>query len=189
MKGEKRWQGQTAVVIGSGPSLTQADCALVERSGLPTIAVNSAWQWALFCDVLYAGDLTWWVNYGPDVDIEVEKYTLSQNAAQVFGLKRHKSKLGNGYNSGMLGIEMAINFGADTVLMLGFDASVDNGLHFHGKHTKTANPDKVRCARWIGYFDKLADTYPKANIINCSRESAILRFPRVDLEQALCEHG
>lgn len=184
-----KWKGQTVVVIGSGPSLTAEDCALVEKSGLTTIAVNNAWKAARFCHALYAGDLAWWRHYGAEVDIDAEKYTLSQNAAQVFGINRHKSKLGAGYNSGLLAVEMAMAFGAARVLLLGFDCSVANGIHFDGVHQKTPNPDRGRCEKWKGYFSRLADTRPKTQIINCSRYTEIDVFERQPLEVALCEHG
>jgi hypothetical protein len=182
-----KWQGQTVVVIASGPSLTQADCDLVEQSGLTTVAVNNAWQYARFCDALYAGDLAWWVHYYSAVDIPAEKWTLSQNAAQVFGINRHQSKRVKGYNSGLLAIEMALQFGAAKVLMLGFDASIEDGLHFHGAHPGMGNPNKAGVQRWLGYFEALAKDYN--NIINCSRKTAITCFPRQSLEEALCEHG
>jgi hypothetical protein len=182
-----RWAGQTVVVIATGPSLTQQDCDLVEQSGLKTIAVNNAWQYARFCDVLYAGDLAWWVHYYSAVDIPAEKWTLSQNAAQVFEINRHQSKRIKGYNSGLLAIEMAIHFGAATVLILGFDASLDDGVHVHGPHVGIANPNKAGVQRWLGYFEALAKDHH--NIINCSRKTAITCFPRQTLEDALCEHG
>lgn len=178
-----KWAGQTVVVIASGPSLTQSDCDLVEQSGLTTIAVNSAWQYARFCDVLYAGDCAWWSHYWDSIDIDTQFYTLSQNAADVFGLNRHKSKRIKGYNSGLLAIEMACQFGAEKVLLLGFDASVENGIHFHGRHEGIANPDKMRCRHWLGYFDELAKDHK--NVINCSRQTALTCFPRQSLESAL----
>lgn len=182
-----RWAGQTVVVIGAGPSLTQADCDLVEASGLPTIAVNGAWQLARFADVLYAGDLRWWVEYWDQIDIPAEKYTLSASAAQVFNIHRHRSKRIKGYNSGLLAIEMANHFGAEKVLLLGFDASVERGIHFHGPHPNIGNPDPHRCALWLAYFEALAKEY--SNIVNCSRETAITCFPRQSLESALCVPG
>lgn len=173
------------VVIGSGPSLTAQDCLAVEQSGITTIAVNHAWKMARFCHVMYAGDLTWWRHYGEEVDIDVPKYTLSQNAAHVFGITQHKSKLGPGYNSGLLAIEMAIHFGAKKVLLLGFDCSVKNGTHFHGNHTKTQNPNRDRCEKWKGYFLRLAEKHTDIEIINCSRETELQCFPRQSLGDAL----
>jgi hypothetical protein len=183
MKG--KWEGQTVVVIASGPSLTQHDCDLVERSGLTTVAVNNAWQYARFCHALYAGDLRWWVHYWDSIDIGAEKWTLSSNAAGVFNINWHNSKRIKGYNSGLLAIEMAIHFGAALVLMLGFDASLENGVHFFGPHVGIANPNKSGCERWLGYFEALAKDHK--NIINCSRETAITCFPRQSLEAALYE--
>ena len=185
----RKWAGQTVCVIGSGPSLNAKDCARVEKSGLTTIAVNSSWKMARFCHILYAGDLTWWRNCGDEIDIEVEKYTASQNAEHAFSIKRHKSKLGAGYNSGMLAIELAIHLGASRVLLLGFDCSVKNGTHWHGDHKNTPNPNKNRCDKWKGYFQRLADHHKNIEIINCSRETELLCFPRMTIQDALCGPG
>ncbi|MGQ6076331.1 hypothetical protein ACUNGR_13575 [Serratia sp. IR-2025] len=53
----------TVVCVASGPSLTAADCALVEASGLPAIAVNNSWRLIPACAVIYAADCCWWELY------------------------------------------------------------------------------------------------------------------------------
>lgn len=87
-------------------------------------------------------------------------------------------------NSGLRAIELAIGFGAARVLLLGYDCSVTSGTHWHGDHKLTKNPDAKRCAEWQRHFAMLD---PKqAEIINCSRETALNCFPRMTLEKALC---
>lgn len=179
------WSGQSVVIVASGPSLTHEDCRTVERSGLTTVAVNTAWTYARFCHAIYAGDMTWWRNYGANIDIDVPRYTLSQGAAHDFGIKHHKSRISSGYNSGLMALEMAINFGAARVLLLGFDFSVKNGTHCHGDHKKTPNPTQAKCDMWKDYAQRLRDAYPDAEIVNCSRETECNVFPRMSLDAAI----
>lgn len=58
---------RTVFCVGSGPSLTREDCAAIEKTGCSIIAVNNSWQ--MFDDIyaLYAGDLSWWKQYGSTI--------------------------------------------------------------------------------------------------------------------------
>ncbi len=177
------WTGKTVACIASGPSLTLADCQAVESAGLPAIAVNSSWQLARFCDVLYAGDSAWWEAYGGAVDIPAERWTHNPNVAKALGIQavgKGQSVLNSGYRA----IELAIHFGAARVLLLGYDCSVRQGTHWHGDHDKTKNPDHRRCAEWLNQFGRLVRN--GAEVINCSRSTELTCFPRLPLEEALC---
>lgn len=58
------WEGATVVVIGGGFSLTLEQVAAVraarELGAVRCIAVNDAYLWADFADVLYGADARWW---------------------------------------------------------------------------------------------------------------------------------
>ena len=180
---DKRWTGRTVACIASGPSLVAEDCALIESAALPTIAINHSWQLARFAEIVYAGDSCWWEHYGHEIDIPAERWTHNPNVAQQFGIQAN-GKGQSVLNSGYRAIELAISFGASRVLLLGFDCSVRNGTHWHGAHTKTKNPDSRRCTEWLAQFGRLARH--GAEVINCSRETALTCFPRMTIEEALC---
>jgi hypothetical protein len=59
----REWQGETVVLIGGGPSLTQDQVGMVRVSHKATevrcIAVNDAYLWAPFADVCYFADMHW----------------------------------------------------------------------------------------------------------------------------------
>jgi hypothetical protein len=184
-----RWAGRTVICLASGPSLTLEDIERVRLSGLNTIAVNTTWEKVRFCDVLYAGDNAWWRDNIKFVDIPAERWTCSKSAAQVHKIRYRQKWIKDGYNSGALAIELAAFFGASVVLMLGYDCSVKNGSHHHGDHPKTHNPTPDRCKTWEGQFRQLNKLCTETQIINCSRETALECFPRMDLESALCVHG
>lgn len=179
-----KWLGQTVVCIASGPSLTVEDCEAVKRSGLPTIAVNSSWKRAPFAQVIYASDPCWWDSYGAEVDTPAERWCSHENTAKKYGINYHLAFAGN--NSGVRAIELAIAFGAQKILLLGYDCSVAAGTHWHGNHTKTNNPDAKKCRTWMRQFAQL--NKKKTDVINCSRATALQCFPVMTLEDALGEN-
>ena len=53
------WAGQTAVIIGCGPSLTLDQIAIVAAAGVRAVAVNDAYLVAPWADAHYAADSHW----------------------------------------------------------------------------------------------------------------------------------
>lgn len=176
-----RWQGQTVACIASGPSLTVADCEAVKISGIPTIAVNNSWQRAPFASVIYAGDCAWWKAHIKEIDIPAEKWSCSRSAVNEFKVLHH-SRCG-AYNSGLAAIELAIEFGAAKIILLGYDCTTKYGTHWHGDHTMTANPNANKCNMWKKQFTRLSKS--RATIINCSRVTALECFIKKSLEEVL----
>lgn len=179
------WAGKTVVCIASGPSLNSKDCALIELSGLPCIAVNTSWEMARFCDVIYAGDVCWWIANKDRIDIDAERWTCTRQASQRFGVNLHKSC--GEYNSGMRAIEFAMWRGATRVILLGYDCSLANGTHWHGDHKESGNPDEVKVRLWQKQFIAVSEKAKLAgvDVINCSRETDLRSFRRLDLEEAI----
>lgn len=92
-----------------------------------------------------------------------------------------------GGNSGAQAVGLALLFGAARVLLLGFDMK-HNGdkIHWHGSHGKGLNNPRARSLMaWVIGFDILAREVRGAEIINCSRETAITAFPRAPLQECL----
>lgn len=92
-------------------------------------------------------------------------------------------------NSGFTAINLAIRFGAERLLLVGFDVRVDRGLHWHGVHDRRLNnPDEDRTARWRRILDDAALHLAAAGVevINCSPISALTAYPKLTLEAALC---
>jgi len=60
---EREWEGQTAVLLGGGPSLTQEQIALVrtahEAGRVKVVAINDSYLWFPQADLLYAADASW----------------------------------------------------------------------------------------------------------------------------------
>jgi len=188
MMATSKWKGRNVAVLATGPSLTVEDCEAVRDAGFISIGVNSAWKLAPWIDVLYAGDNRYWKAFVKDIEaagITAKRYSRSSAAEKAVGARYVKTRMKNDYNSGQLAIELAINACPDLIVMLGFDASVKDGVHCHGSHEKTPDPNPARCKRWLAQFERIPKFYPKANIVNCSRQTAIGCFPRDTLENVL----
>lgn len=166
------------VCIASGPSLCREDCEAVEASGLYTIAVNTSWRMAVFCKAIYASDAAWWHAYGIEIDIPAERWSCSQATDLQLSVK-------SGWNSGASAIRLAILKGAKKVILLGYDCSLANGVHWHGNHNKTKNPTPDRLPAWHAHFKELADSIG-IDVVNCSRHTELTCFRRASLESELC---
>ncbi len=173
--------------IASGPSLTASDCELVRRSGIKTVAVNDSWKMARFCDYLYAGDFKWWkVNYNK-IDIDAEKWTCSDRAANAYKINYHIAA--GPYNSGMRAIQFGISKGFKSIAILGYDCSLKNGVHWHGEHKEPTlrNPNESKVKKWHDQFKRVSDNAKKQGvaIYNCSRYTELKCFNLLPLEQAI----
>ena len=89
-------------------------------------------------------------------------------------------------NSGAGAIAMAVKAGASRVILLGYDCQKTGGqAHWHGDHPAGLG-NAGSMPKWPEQFKRLAESIEDAEIINCSRETALTAFPRGELESALC---
>ena len=176
-----------AVCIASGGSLTQEDCELVRNSGHFTIAVNNSWKLAPFCNVIYAGDVRWWEKSYKDITIDAERW-ICQNGSKKYGCKIHHVP-STEYNSGMRAIQFAMWKGFKRIILLGYDCSLKNGYHWHGKHNGMVNPSLIRISKWHNQFNDVASEARALSVTiqNCSRYTELTCFQVLELEEALCQ--
>ena len=120
------------------------------------------------------------------------RWTTAPAAAEEFNLHLAPPVLRRGYaNSGAQSIALALFRGAARVILLGYDCSLANGVHWHGPHTRTGNPNEDTLERWRGHFQDVAD-YAKergAQVLNCSRYTELECFERAALDDVLAEMG
>ncbi|WP_194761210.1 hypothetical protein [Pantoea ananatis] len=174
-------------VCASGPSLTEEDCALISDAGIPLITVNSSWSAAPQCRYIYAGDLDWWDKYHAQISSAAERWTCNDRAAARYGLQLFDTDTSGTFNSGQRAILFAMHLGAEKIILLGYDCSVTNGLHWHGAHDGISNPTPDNVRRWHGEFARIADSQPGAQIVNCSRQTSLTCFTRASLEDVIRE--
>jgi hypothetical protein len=184
-----RFRGRTVIVLASGPSLTPDDVATVRASGHPVIVTNTTFRLAPWADVLVGYDVKWWRLHHEEIvrDFKGDTATCARGARHwarhcfadvpwLFSLR----------NTGAVSVALPVYAGASRVLMLGFDCQRTGGkTHWHGDHPATLG-NAISIKDWPRCF-KAAASYAKgkAEVLNCSRETALTCFPRVPLEEAL----
>lgn len=195
----REWEGQTAYIIGGGPSVLKCD-----TNNLPgrIIATNEAGLTIRpDADVLLFSDMRWWewnkdrmrLYTGPRI---VTNNLMNNSPAKVHYLDRLRGNqnLGlplsedptrlSGWCSGGRAINLAYLFGASEIVLIGFDMHERDGDNFHDKHQ--AKPLKGRKAeRFIPAIECLKPGLDKAGVrvVNCTPGSALKCFPIMSLEE------
>lgn len=96
--------------------------------------------------------------------------------------------IGCGGNSGFQAINLAIQFGAKRLLLVGMDFRVDLGIHWHGRHPQTLNnPRPASVDSWRRALEGQAEAIKAmgVEVVNCSPVSTLTAFPKMTLREAL----
>lgn len=99
-------------------------------------------------------------------------------------------EIGWGGNGGFHALNIALQFGASRVILVGYDMRVDLGVHWHGRHPEGMNnPSDVNTKRWRQVLDRQAPLLRKlgVEVLNASPVSALEAYPKVDFAAAI--HG
>lgn len=183
------------VCVASGPSLTPADADYC-RGKARVLVINDNYRLAPWADWLYAADAHWWNKYASDVKANFtgECWTCTEAAAKAHGLKyiasakrpglsRDPYVIHEGHNSGYQAINLARHFGAERIVLLGYDMQ---GTHWFGNHPPEFKP-RNDFGLFLPQFDSLAADLVAdgVEVINCTRETALKVFPRSTIEQVL----
>lgn len=186
----------TVVCLGCGPSLTQED--VDHCSGRATvIAINEAYRMAPWADILYAADEHWWARRQGVPDFEGRKIGCNIDPQGMWpglesfesdgmeGLSDRARALRTGVTSGYQAIGLAVQLGADRIILLGYDyqASPEGEHHFPG-YMGRRHADYADALR---YYDSLVWPLYDRNIrvVNCSTRTALTVFPRHPLREEL----
>lgn len=165
------------------------------------LAVNESWRLAPFADALYACDGCWWDLRRGAPEFGGLKITQDVRAAQLYGLRQVRlrkgcdrllfdeaGEIGWGGNSGFHAVNLALQFGASRLALVGFDYGLAGGVHWHGRHpARLNNPSAANLARWARTLDGQAPVIAGlgVEVVNCSPVSALTAFPTATLEDAL----
>lgn len=181
-----------AICLASGPSLTGEDIERVRRWRIcngdrSVIVVNTTFRSALWADVLFGMDGRWWRQYATEAKANFKgQLVTSSQSYRTYGIafSRHVT-FGN---SGAGAINWAFHHGARRIVLLGYDCQLTYGRsHHHGDHPKPLH-NALTWASWQDQFNRLAAALKgKADVINCSRETALRVWPRMPLEDALAK--
>ncbi len=197
------WTTRPAVIIASGPSLTDAQLRSVEQAHLAddvsVIAVNNTIERAPWADVAYFGDYTAIKHYRPKLEklTVAEWVTIDRAAAERWKLTHIRATAGNGLglqrvhmngNSGAQAICVAAMFGARRILLIGFDMKLgaDGRAHWFGQHPGNLVTRQL-FEEWIHKAGAIARDAKSAavEIVNCTPDSALDCFKRSTIEVEL----
>jgi len=185
-----------AVVIATGPSLRkdQIDYT-IGKVGL-TIAVNDAIMVAPHADILYSGDNRWWNYHGPKIAWFMgERLCAARDneySTQIEGIgglgpfEEGRVRFGN--NSGFAAVNVALNRGASTIYLLGFDMGVAAGQkrHYFGDHPTDINIESPY-ESFRQHFNVAAPSVKdfEAEVINCTEGGFLECFPKAKITEVL----
>ena len=188
---------ESCIVAATGPSLT--DEIAHRCRGHRVIAVNDAWRFLPFADVLYACDERFWDVKGcGDFAGErwsshgTEKHNNKLECAKRHGLKLVQGRddvgfsfmpgvIHYGSNSGFQAVNLALQFGAKLVRLVGFDMR-PNGHCFGSQIPEFPTPSEQDFRVFRASFASAARKLPKdIQIINCTPGSALECFPMGEL--------
>lgn len=176
------------------------------------VAINDAYLLAPWADLLYFADAQWfeWHRDGiakPALGLSAEevrgrfaafagqKCSISSSASRITdpavhvlqragrdGWSTDPASIHTGGHGGYQALQIAALAGADTILLLGFDAQLG---HFHGEHPRpevaSVYPQMIQSFRRA----KVAIAAAGVRVINASPGSAIDAFERMNLADAL----
>lgn len=209
------WTGPAAIVA-SGPSAKNANVAAL-RGKMPVMAIKECVEVCPWADVVYGCDAAWWrhrkglPNFSglrvawqgsklrPTYDIKRVAIDTSQD--NIYPVERRQYRMvfddlgtvGGGGNSGFQAVNLAVQFGATKLLLIGFDMHDRGGVHWYGRNTwaKSGNPDESCFARWRRDFDRAAADLEMrgVEVVNAAPHTALTCFRRGTIEQALSGWG
>ena len=192
------WEGETAYIIGGGPSLQGFDFSKLIGSNV--IAINKAIYSFPAAQILYWTDNRFYTWYKNDIDnFGCLKYTIKTGSlyaddikilrkGAVHGLEEPKDTLAHGNNSGYAAINLAYHLGAKRIVLLGFDMANDGDLtHYHDGYPTQGTANNVYHDKFLPGFKSLASGLRKKQIqvFNASVYSKLQDFPKISLEAAL----
>lgn len=150
--------------------------------------------------MLFAGDFAWWERAGglPEyggiklcADAKVERFgwnVRAVNLVKIDEIQHERGTVGWAGNSGFMAFNLALQMAPSRIVLVGFDMTIDYGLHWHGRHRGLNNPSERLTRRWRDSLERAAPVAAALGIdvINISPISALTCFRRaVSIEEAL----
>lgn len=156
-----------------------------------------------WADVLYACDGAFWRLQDGLPQFTGLRLTADTSAVVRYPQTLHKVEVrrmvdrilldppgtvGDGGNSGFQALNLAVQFGASRIVLVGYDMRLDRGLHWHGPHPKGMNnPSEAHLPRWRRALNGAAQDLLDmgVEVLNASPASTLTAFPKVTLEELL----
>lgn len=200
------WTGRAVAIIASGPS---AKIAGVEhlQGRITTLAIKRNVELAPWSEAVYGCDFPWWRSVRGLPDFDGWRFAYDARACDQFGVQAVKipdpkcdrllfgetGAVGAGGNSGFQATNLAVQFGAKRILLIGFDATDRGGVHWYGRNGWAGgnNPSEHNFRRWKTALEA-AEPDLRARgveVVNASLQSAIQAYRKVGVTETLKAWG
>lgn len=208
------WEGETAVIIGSGPSLTKQDRDYTQGKAR-VVALNREWFWTPWADMLYAcdgkyfftqddqphggkaaykhfGGLIVTQDFRAAADLPNLKWVeISppgiKNMADLSGYDDRPGYIRSGKGSCYQTMNLLGHLGVKRILLLGIDMKFapDGRQHHYSEPPRGLAISAIE--RMRTFFDSIAGHLEARGIevINCSPDSAVEAFPKARIYEVL----
>ena len=202
MTGWPDWTGETAVIVGTGPSANSEPLDQY-RGKARFFVIKGSWRLAPWADALYGIDRGWWIANTGCPKFKGLKFSPSPSACKVFGLRQIRLKaraeilsreIGTvgcgqregGGHSGFQAINLAVQFGAKRIALIGFDMTLANGDRW-SEDKGVAKANAGRTESWRVQMDACAPQFERlgVEVVNCTMRSALTAYRKVPLAQVL----
>lgn len=194
----RMWDGQTVIILASGPSMSADVAETAMLSEARVITINNTVRLAPWANMLVGGDVEWW-----ESNIKQWRAFLGLRVTAAWtnlyseilrlritgreGFDPDPSCVRTGNNSGYVACHVAAHAGAKRILLCGFDM---HGGHWHDPHKEPMRDHGEDIyPNWIRLFGTLAPELAKRGIevLNCTPGSALKCFPFADLREAISQ--
>lgn len=195
---ERRWSGETVVIMASGPSLCAEDVEYC-RGKARVMVINDAWRLAPWGDAMWATDGRYYNHYHGVPSFTGLKFGLTVDPTKwpdvhvlkncgPDGLEHDPCGVRTGHNSGFACVNVAVHLGAARILLLGYDMGHAAGApaHFFGDHPRGLRNNSPYHT-FLKSFATIVQPLKALGIevINCTRGGALECFQRLPLREAL----
>lgn len=199
------WRGECAAIVASGPSVKGMKLDVL-RDRIHVIAIKENVNLLPWADVVYGCDAAWWLSrnglpdfkgvricHGPQASNKY-KFINKINIENVDKLLTDQpAVIGSGGNSGFQALNLAVQFGATSIILIGFDMHGNSGTHWYGRNKWPGanNPQDSNYMRWLKGLNAIAPELKRRQIevVNATPNSAVACFRMKGLDETLCDWG
>ena len=195
-----QYRNKTAILMATGPSLTQEQVEYVRdhKEDQIVFGCNDVYKICDFMDIHYACDTRWWKHNGKtfrEKFPKLESWTQCKTSSDEYNLNwtdgNHSAGLSLspelihfGSNSGYQLLNIAFLMGCNKFLLLGYNMQHFGGKsHFFGDHEGGMNNNSPYTT-FVTKYGTIQDPIKKL-IINCTENSALKVFKKSTLEEEL----
>ena len=198
------WSGRPVLIVAGGPSVSAVKADLPALEGRVTgFAIKRAVELMPWAAAVYGCDGPWWrsrrglrefrglkMAYAHDLAFEYPEIRIVRVETTANRLLLEPiGTIGSGGNSGFQALNLAAQFGARRILLLGFDSHDRSGAHWYGRNNWPGanNPDETLFRRWRAAFGVAARELEGlgVEVINVSVFSEVPGFRKSTLADAL----